>query len=93
MSMDSHEVDQAYKCLIKKSTSLSDFLEQRGNRLLSDSPDEREAVLSEVVTVIRRLPNDFLNSQQALAGGCVLDGIKHLTKIKEAMIKHRNEND
>ncbi|CAD6186883.1 unnamed protein product [Caenorhabditis auriculariae] len=75
------------------SSSLTQFLESKREKLLSDFPDNREEALTEIVQVICALSPDFLSDEQvalllefllsrlessALAGGSVISGIHHL---------------
>ncbi|KIH69641.1 hypothetical protein ANCDUO_00017 [Ancylostoma duodenale] len=64
MSAASGDSDLYQRLVIDRSLSLSDYLELKKPRLLSQSDDVREATLSEIVDIICSLPRDFLSKEQ-----------------------------
>ncbi|CAI4223410.1 unnamed protein product [Auanema sp. JU1783] len=94
MSTNTNNVDSIVKRLVEDRTfTMSEYLNELRSQLLSDEPDQREESLSNIVGVITKLPDNFLNETQAgllldfligrledsaLAGGSVIEGIKHL---------------
>ncbi|KAF1751196.1 hypothetical protein GCK72_017750 [Caenorhabditis remanei] len=91
---DGESTQEWYRLLVvEKSMSLSDFMTSKRSGMLSDFPDEREQTTEELIEVISKFPNDFLQKEEvsllldyflnsiessALTGGAVIRGVHHL---------------
>lgn len=86
-------VSESTEKLIKKSMSLAEFIEFLGPRITNKDADVRERAIEVIVSVLCKLPGNFLDSKEVellinfllsrfdeslLADGTVVLGIKHL---------------
>ncbi|MFH4973625.1 hypothetical protein AB6A40_000334 [Gnathostoma spinigerum] len=101
--MDIEAVEEVFNKLVgEKSISFVNFMESIGPRIKSDDVDEQEKAVDLVVSVICKLPNDFLTATQVsllldflidVLGKIVLVGSSAVTGINHLVLNSSNLPD